>query len=67
MKITTVGIDLAKNVFQLHAVDERGHHVIGRWPASLCHTNEKILPRVTGSTLDLATRSRTPGMARAIA
>jgi len=24
MKITTVGIDLAKNVFQVHAVDERG-------------------------------------------
>ena len=25
MKITTVGIDLAKNVFQVHGVDERGH------------------------------------------
>jgi transposase len=24
MKITTVGIDLAKNVFQIHGVDERG-------------------------------------------
>jgi len=24
MKITTVGIDLAKNVFQIHAIDERG-------------------------------------------
>ena len=24
MKITTVGIDLAKNVFQVHGVDERG-------------------------------------------
>jgi transposase len=24
MKITAVGIDLAKNVFQIHAVDERG-------------------------------------------
>jgi hypothetical protein len=23
MKITTVGIDLAKNVFQVHGVDER--------------------------------------------
>jgi hypothetical protein len=23
MKITTVGIDLAKNLFQVHAVDER--------------------------------------------
>jgi transposase len=25
MKITTVGLDLAKNVFTLHGVDERGH------------------------------------------
>ena len=24
MKITTVGIDLAKEVFQVHGVDERG-------------------------------------------
>ncbi len=24
MKITTVGIDLAKNVFQVHGVDEHG-------------------------------------------
>ena len=24
MKCTTLGIDLAKNVFQLHGVDERG-------------------------------------------
>ena len=28
MKITTIGIDLAKNVFQLHGVDERGHTVL---------------------------------------
>ena len=28
MKITTVGIDLAKNVFQIHAVDERGNAVL---------------------------------------
>jgi transposase len=25
MKVTTVGIDLAKNVFQLHGVYEGGH------------------------------------------
>lgn len=25
MKLTTIGIDLAKNVFQVHGVDERGH------------------------------------------
>ena len=24
MKITTVGIDLAKNVFQVHGIDEHG-------------------------------------------
>jgi hypothetical protein len=24
MKITTVGIDLAKNLFQVHGIDERG-------------------------------------------
>ena len=28
MKITTIGIDLAKNVFQIHALDERGKAVI---------------------------------------
>jgi transposase len=28
MKITTVGIDLAKNVFQIHAVDEHGKTVL---------------------------------------
>jgi transposase len=28
MKITTVGIDLAKNVFQVHGVDERGRVVL---------------------------------------
>jgi transposase len=30
MKITTVGIDLAKNVFQVHGVDERGKAVLRR-------------------------------------
>lgn len=28
MKVTTVGIDLAKNVLQLHGVDERGKTVL---------------------------------------
>ena len=28
MKITTIGIDLAKNVFQVHGVDERGRTVL---------------------------------------
>src|ERR1700679_2457711 len=30
MKITTGGIDLAKNVFQVHGVDERGKPVLRR-------------------------------------
>lgn len=30
MKITTIGIDLAKNVFQVHGVDERGHIAVRR-------------------------------------
>jgi len=28
MKITTIGIDLAKNVFQVHGVDEQGKVVL---------------------------------------
>lgn len=30
MDITTLGIDLAKNVFQLHGVDARGRAVLSR-------------------------------------
>ncbi len=30
MKITTVGIDLAKNVFQVHAVNEAGKKVFNK-------------------------------------
>ena len=30
MKITTIGIDLAKEVFQVHGVDERGKAVLRR-------------------------------------
>ncbi len=30
MKVTTIGIDLAKSVFQVHGVDERGKQVISR-------------------------------------
>jgi len=30
MNITTVGIDLAKNVFQVHGVDQRGKGVLGK-------------------------------------
>ena len=30
MKITAIGLDLAKHVFQLHGADERGHAVLMR-------------------------------------
>ncbi|MBI5659610.1 MAG: transposase, partial [Nitrosomonadales bacterium] len=30
MKITTIGIDLAKNLFQIHGVDERGKPAVRR-------------------------------------
>ena len=30
MKLTTIGIDLAKNVFQLHGVDQHGKTVLKR-------------------------------------
>ena len=38
MKVTTIGIDLAKNVFQVHGVDEQGKGVlrnsssVPKWP-----------------------------------
>lgn len=28
MKLTTIGIDLAKNVFQVHGADDRGRAVL---------------------------------------
>ena len=28
MKVTTIGVDLAKSVFQVHGVDDRGHVVV---------------------------------------
>jgi transposase len=30
MNITTIGIDLAKSVFQVHGTDERGKAVLGK-------------------------------------
>ncbi len=30
MKITTVGLDLAKNVFQVHGIDDTGNVIVGR-------------------------------------
>lgn len=32
MHITTVGIDVAKHVFQLHGVDARGGAILSKYP-----------------------------------
>ena len=42
-KITTIGLDLAKQVFQLHGVDERGHVVARR--ASVASGCSKCSPK----------------------
>ena len=34
MKVTTLGIDLAKSIFRLHGVDARGVAVLRNSPAS---------------------------------
>ncbi len=36
MKITTIGLDLAKNVFQVHGIDAAGEVVVRR---GRCHSN----------------------------
>jgi transposase len=36
MEITTIGVDLAKNVFQVHGVDERGKTVLSKHLGSVC-------------------------------
>jgi len=54
MKITTIGIDLAKEVFQIHGVDERGkvlvHKQLKRKEMAKYFANlEPCLPGVPGS------------------
>jgi len=39
MKITTIGLDIAKSVFQVHGVDETGEAVLTRR-----FTRRKLLP-----------------------
>jgi transposase len=35
MQVTTIGLDIAKNVFQVHGVDERGRVVLSSaWRAA---------------------------------
>jgi transposase len=50
MNITTVGIDLAKSVFQVHAVDERGKSVLRKTlkRAELVNFFTKLLPCLIG-------------------
>lgn len=50
MNITTVGIDLAKRVFQVHAVDERGKAVLRKKlkRAEVVHFFAKLLPCLIG-------------------
>ena len=42
MKVTTVGLDLAKNLFQLHGADDTGKAVLRK---QLCRS--KLLGRVS--------------------
>jgi len=44
MNIKTLGIDLAKNVFQLHGVDERGQVVLRKRVS-----RAKLLPTIANS------------------
>ena len=30
MKVTTLGVDLAKNIFHIHGVDKEGHVVLSK-------------------------------------
>ena len=45
MKVTTLGIDLAKSIFQLHGVDERGNVAIQKRV-----TRNKLVPLGTPIT-----------------
>ena len=54
--ITTIGLDLAKNVFQVHAVDEAGNVVV-RIDNHRC-TMTGLLNKRPGSDVSLAGTSR---------
>jgi transposase len=55
MEINRVGVDLAKNVFQLHGADRRGKAVWkrrlsrGKWLAVLCDTVDAQIHSTRGS------------------
>jgi transposase len=50
MQVTTVGLDLAKNVFQVHGVDERGKVVLRKTlrRADVIRFFAKLLPCLIG-------------------
>ena len=50
MKITTIGIDLAKNVLQIHGVDERGKTALKKQlkPAQMAEFFANLTPCLIG-------------------
>ncbi len=44
MKVSTVGLDLAKNVFQVHAVDEAGEVIVRKALRRGRHDSWRDLP-----------------------
>ena len=53
MEITTIGLDLAKNVFQVHGVNERGKAVLRRQLKRMLLYCKQVLQLVT-SDLNLS-------------
>ena len=43
-EIVVVGLDLAKNVFQVHAIDEQGQPVVRRQLRRACQANRGFDP-----------------------
>ena len=63
-KVTTVGIDLAKNVFSVHGVDERGQVVLRRTLSRrrLVELVASLLPSLIG--LEACSRARSASRCR---
>jgi hypothetical protein len=59
MNITTVGIDLAKNILQVHGVDERGKPVL-RKSLKWSHVPQFVKPYVKSNTNGPPPRFQTP-------
>jgi hypothetical protein len=52
MNITTIGIDLAKNVFQVHGTDERGKAVLSKALRRSQMMPSGFLPSLTSTRTD---------------